>query len=137
MRIRIGFSSGAAVGALAALVALSFAWVAIYSHVLHPGEELAFYQAYARVASPWVSVIAGVPLFWAIGAFARRRFGDAARANALAAFGVYAALSLAITAAAGSLAEIAGMELLSLATKLAALLGAVSRPAGIARRSPV
>ena len=38
----------------AVMIALAFAWVAFYSYLIHPGENAAFYEAYAQVASPWV-----------------------------------------------------------------------------------
>jgi hypothetical protein len=133
--IRIGFALGASLGGLVLLVALAYGWVAIYSHWIHPDEDLAFYQAYARVASPWVSVLAGVPIFWGIGALARARLGQASRATSLVAYAIYASLSVGVTAVAGSLVEIAGMELLSLATKLAALLVGVGISGGVLRPS--
>jgi hypothetical protein len=41
----------------------AFAWVAIYSWLIHPGEEPAFYENYAKFASPVVSVVLGIP-YW-------------------------------------------------------------------------
>jgi hypothetical protein len=47
-------------------VAATFGWVALYSYLVHPGETPAFYQQHAEVAGPWVSVLAGTPIFYLI-----------------------------------------------------------------------
>jgi hypothetical protein len=60
------------------LIAAAFAWVAFYSHVLHRGESAEFYQHYALRASPWVSVVAGFPVFF----FAARWVGARSPATA-------------------------------------------------------
>ena len=57
---------GAAIVLDIVLVAAAFGWVAIYAHGIHPGENVAFYEAYAQVASPWVSILLGPPLFYAV-----------------------------------------------------------------------
>ena len=49
------------------MIAAAFAWVACYSLVLRPGGDPALYEAYAEVACPIVSVVAGVPVFFAAG----------------------------------------------------------------------
>ena len=78
--------SAAVAGALiaeVAMIAAAFAWVAIYSYLLHPGESPAFYQRYAELASPWVALLAGVPIFYLV----CRRTGGLA--TALAIFAIY------------------------------------------------
>ena len=63
------------------MIAAAFAWVAIYSHVLRPGQSLATYQAYAREASPIVSLVVGIPAFFAAGIWLRKRLGPAGFAD--------------------------------------------------------
>lgn len=55
-----------------AIVAAAFAWVAVYSYLINPGQPMATYEAYAVVASPWVSVIAGIPVFYLVSYFIAR-----------------------------------------------------------------
>jgi hypothetical protein len=52
----------------AIMIGLAFGWVAIYSNLIAPGGEVADYQAYARIASPIVSLIAG-PIVFGIASF--------------------------------------------------------------------
>ena len=63
--VRLARAAGGAVAAEAAQIAATFAWVAIYSYLIAPGLPVAAYEAYAQRAGPWVSVIAGVPIFYA------------------------------------------------------------------------
>jgi hypothetical protein len=112
--IRWPHAAGAAVGALATLVALAYAWVAIFSHWIHPGESFEYYQRYAQTASPWVSVFASAPVYFALG----RWLG---RSTALAAWALHGGVSVAITALAGRLGDLAAIESLALAVRLAAV----------------
>jgi hypothetical protein len=73
---------GASAAAHVVLVAATFAWVAVYSHGVAPGQPLAAYEAHAQVAGPWVAVLGGVPLFYAIG----RRGGPTRAQIALAGY---------------------------------------------------
>jgi hypothetical protein len=77
------------------LVGAAFLWVAIWSHLLHPGLDAAAYQAYAAVASPWVSVFAGVPLFYVGAKAAARRWGGSTVAGVV---GLYIAVDVMIVA---------------------------------------
>lgn len=107
-------------GVLAAevlLVAAAFLWVAIYSHLIAPGQDVSAYRQYAQVASPWVSVIVGVPLFYMLGRWLKSR-----RAAALL-FGLYLALDVALLASLPTPGPIPwAMVVASWATKLASLL---------------
>lgn len=54
------------VGLEIALVLSAVAWVAIYSYLINPGQDLVYYQNHAQLASPIVSVVVGMPyLFFA------------------------------------------------------------------------
>ena len=107
-------------GVLAAevlLVAAAFLWVAIYSHLIAPGQEVSVYRQYAQAASPWVSVIVGVPLFYLLGRWLKSR-----RAAALL-FGLYLAFDVALLASFPTSGPIPwAMVAASWATKLASLL---------------
>jgi len=79
-RVPWGWVIGTAIGLEVAMVISAFAWVAIYSYVIHPGEESAYYENYAKSASPFVSVVLGIP-FWF---FACRWVGRKAGTRAVA-----------------------------------------------------
>ena len=64
--IRWGAALGGMLLAEVAQIAAAFAWVALYSYLIHPGETPAFYQRYAELAGPWVSVLAGTPIFYLV-----------------------------------------------------------------------
>jgi hypothetical protein len=118
-----------------ALIAAAFAWVAFYSYLVHPGETAAFYQRYAQVASPWVSLLAGTPIFYLV----CRRVGsrDPSRAwpTAMAIFGLFVLVDLVLVFSAGiPPARIVGFVAASHLLKLAAChLGGRRSAAG---RSP-
>ena len=66
-----------------ALVLSAFAWVAIYSYLIHPGEPPAYYKRHAQFASPIVSVVVGIPLLFFACRWAARRAGKRAVAMSL------------------------------------------------------
>lgn len=84
-----------------ATIAAAFAWVFLYSYLVHPGETPAFYQRYAQVSSPWVSVLAGPPIFYLVCRWIGSRAPARARATAMALFGLFLPLDLAIVLSAG------------------------------------
>ena len=77
-----------------ALIALSVIVVAIYSYTIHTGETQAFYEAFARASGPWVSLIAGGPVFFLTSRWIRRRAGSAALKTAVAQVALYLALEV-------------------------------------------
>ena len=95
--IRWGLAAVAALLAEVALIALSIICVAVYSYTIHTGETQEFYEAFARVSGPWVSLIAGGPVFFLIARWIRRRAAAAAPATAMAMSGLYIAIEVGIT----------------------------------------
>ena len=79
-RIRWGWVIGTAIGLEVALVISAFAWVAIYSYLIHPGEAQSYYENYAQSASAWVSIVLGIPYWF----FACRWVGQKAGTRAVA-----------------------------------------------------
>jgi hypothetical protein len=75
-----GWVAITAVGLEVTVTLAAFAWVGIYSYLIHSGEELPYYQNYAQFASPIVSIVMGIP-FWF---FACRWFGRKAGTRAVA-----------------------------------------------------
>ncbi len=74
-RIPWGWVIGTAIGLEVAMVLSAFAWVAIYSYLIHPGEEPAYYQNYAQFASPVVSVVLGMPYWFFVCRWAGQKAG--------------------------------------------------------------
>lgn len=106
-------------GVLAAevlLIASAFLWVAIYSHLIAPGLGMSAYHRHAQAASPWVSVIVGVPLFYFLGRWLK------SRRDAAVLFGLYLAFDIALLAGFPNPGPIPwAMVGASWATKLASL----------------
>jgi hypothetical protein len=98
--IRWGAALGGMLLAEVAQIAAAFAWVAVYSYLIHPGETPAFYQRYAEVAGPWVSILAGTPIFYLVCRWIGSRDPGRAWPTAMALFGLFALLDLALTALA-------------------------------------
>ncbi|MBL8173151.1 MAG: hypothetical protein JNK48_00690 [Bryobacterales bacterium] len=77
-----------------ALIAAAFAWVAFYSYLIDTGHEAGYYRAYAKAASPYVSLFTGLPFFYA----ACRFIAPRARYAAYGVFAVYCAIEIPVLA---------------------------------------
>jgi hypothetical protein len=75
--IRWGLAVVATLLAEFTLIALSIICVAVYSYAIHTGESAEFYGEFAKVSGPWVSLIAGGPVFFLIARWIRRRVPSA------------------------------------------------------------
>lgn len=95
-QIRWGLATVATLLAELTLIALSVVCVAVYSYAIHTGETPEFYGAFAKVSGPWVSLVAGGPVFFLIARWIRRRAGSAALATAMAMFCLYLAIEISI-----------------------------------------
>ena len=82
--------AGALIAEVAQIVA-AFGWVTIYSYLINPGQPLAAYQAHAQASGPWVSIVAGAPIFYAASRWIAR-----SRPTALALFGIFFVIDGAI-----------------------------------------
>ncbi len=76
-----------AVLAEVAQIAATFLWVAIYSYVINPDQPMSVYEEHAQRSGPWVSIIAGFVIFYAVSRWIARSVP-----TALALFVVFAAL---------------------------------------------
>jgi hypothetical protein len=84
MKISWGRACAGALIAEVAQIAAAFVWVAIYSYLINPGQPVAAYEAHAQASGPWVSIIAGAPIFYVASRWIAR-----SRATALALFGIF------------------------------------------------
>lgn len=64
-QIHWGRALGGAALAEVMLIAAAFGWVAIYSYLINPGQPLSVYEQHATESGPWVSIVVGIPLFYA------------------------------------------------------------------------
>lgn len=99
--IRWGAALGGMLLAEIGQIAATFVWVALYSYLIHPGEPPAFYQQYAEVAGPWVSVLAGTPIFYLVCRWICSRDPRRASPTAMALFGFFVLLDLPLMFSAG------------------------------------
>lgn len=119
---RIAWLVGVAILVLIANVAVSVLYMVIYSHVIDPGHDQAYYDAHIQAAAPYCSIVAGIPLMflagWRVSRWWQGRF---AKKSALTVWLAYAIIDLAIILAAGAASSIGLLVAISLITKLAAV----------------
>lgn len=108
-----------ALAAEAILIAAAFGWVAIYSHLLNPGHSLTYYQEYAQSASPWVSLIIGVPVFFFVARWAGLRRPHSAMPTAMGIFAIYCMIEIPIMVTAASPAMLLWFAAVNLPSKFA------------------
>jgi len=84
MKISWGRACAGALIAEVTQIAAAFGWVAIYSYLINPRQPMATYEAHAQASGPWVSIIAGAPIFYAASRWIAR-----SRSTALALFGIF------------------------------------------------
>lgn len=94
--IRWGVAAVATLLAEITLIAFSILCVAVYSYAIHTGGTQEFYSAFANASGPWVSLIAGGPVFFLIARWMRRRTPAGAQATAMAMCALYLAIEVAI-----------------------------------------
>jgi hypothetical protein len=104
------------------MVGLAVAWVAVYSYGIAPGGDAAFYEEYAKRASPFVSLVAGIPVFGIFGALAGRRRGKSGARFALHATLLYAALDVALLALLAAEPRIWAISAIATSMKIAAVI---------------
>ena len=84
MKIDWGRASAGALIAEITQIAAAFGWVAVYSYLINPGQPMATYEAHAQASGPWVSILAGAPIFYAASRWIAR-----SRPTSLALFGIF------------------------------------------------
>ena len=120
---------GVALLVLIANVAASFLYMVVYSYVIDRGHDEQYYRDHIKVAAPYCSIVAGIPLMflvgWWVGGWWEGSF--AARA-ALIVWLAYVLIDIAVLVAAGLSTKVAILFAVSFFTKLAAVYwGALTR----------
>jgi len=115
---------GCALGFMAANVAITVLYMVVYSYVIDPGHEKEYYDAHVRIAAPYCSLVAGMPLMFFVGWWAGGFWGvKLAVQSALIIWASYAVIDLVILAASGLTFRLGVLVAISLLTKLAAAYG--------------
>ena len=94
MKINWGRAFGGALIAEIAQIAAAFGWVAVYSYIIDPGQPFETYQTHAQASGPWVSILAGAPIFYATSRWIAR-----SQPTALALFAIFAVIDGALLVA--------------------------------------
>ena len=70
---RVATLVGIALAVMAVNVAISVLYMVVYGHVIDPGHERGYYDAHIKIAAPYCSIVAGIPLMflagWWVGGF--------------------------------------------------------------------
>ena len=109
-------------------IVIAVLWVTVYSHLIDPGHDEAYYEAYAQTSVPYSAIIAGMPLMFLAGRLIGSKFpkGNSVKA-ALLVWLIYFLIDFSIIALTGKLALLALLFTVSFVTKLgAAYLGGLS-----------
>jgi len=129
---RVAWLVGVVILVLVANVAVSFLYMVVYGHLIDPGHDEQYYREHIKVAAPYCSIAAGIPLMfltgWWVGGWWEGQYAVKA---ALVVWLAYALIDITVLVAAGLTRRIAVLFAVSFLTKLAAVyLGALT---GIAR----
>jgi hypothetical protein len=108
---RVAALTGLALGVMAANVAISIVYMIVYSHAIDPGHEKAYYEAHVRIAAPYCSIVAGIPLMFVVGWWVGLWPG-------FVVWLVYALVDVAVLAGSGMTLRMGALAAVSLLTKL-------------------
>ena len=109
---RVAAMAGLALGVMAANIAISILYMVVYSYVIDPGHPKEYYEAHVKIAAPYCSIVAGIPLFLLVGWWAGTW-------PAIVVWLVYTLIDVAVFAASGPTLKMGALVAVSLLTKLA------------------
>lgn len=130
--LRIASLIGVGVLVLIANVAASILYMVIYGHLINPGHPKVFYDEHVKVAAPYCSIVAGIPLMFFAGLWVAGWGGPPAQLGIKAALTVwlaYVVIDLGIIAVVGGMTtKLYWLVAIAILTKLAAVyVGALVR----------
>jgi hypothetical protein len=111
----------AAIAVLILNVVIHILYMVIYSYLINPGQDEAYYQAHARVSGPYSSIVVGMLLMFLVCRWVSRKF--AARFSlpaALSVWLVYVLIDITVLIFAGELSSLAWLFIISLVMKFVA-----------------
>ncbi|MEO7823282.1 MAG: hypothetical protein ABIS15_06730 [Gemmatimonadaceae bacterium] len=108
-------------------VGVSILYMVVYGHLIDPGHDEQYYREHIKVAAPYCSIAAGMPLMFLAGWWVAGWWeGQFAVKAALVVWLAYVLIDISVLVAAGLTTRIAVLFAVSLLTKLAAVyLGAL------------
>jgi hypothetical protein len=120
--VRWGTVLGLVVLAEILLISAAVLYMVIYGH-FNPGHPEDFYQRHVRIAGPWISIAAGIPIFFFFARWLARRGSY----SAVAFWVIWAMLDTSILVAAEGAVAIGILPfwIASLATKLVSVWAGV------------
>jgi hypothetical protein len=119
---RLAWLVGVAVLVLVVNVGVSIVYMVVYSYLIDPGHDEQYYREHIKVAAPYCSVVAGMPLMFLAGWWVAGWWqGQFAVKAALVVWLAYALIDVAVLVAAGLTTRIAVLFAVSFLTKLAAV----------------
>jgi hypothetical protein len=117
---RVAALIGLALGVMAVNVAVTILYMVVYSHVIDTGHDKDYYEVHVRMAAPYCSIIAGIPLMFLVGWWMGMR-------PAIFVWLVYAVIDVALVAVSGPTSRMGALVAVPLLTKLvSAYLGALA-----------
>ena len=117
---RIATLVGIALAVMVINIAIAVLYMVVYGHVINPGHEKGYYDAHIKIAAPYCSIVAGIPLFFLVGWWMGIRPG-------MVVWLVYAVVDVTIFAVSGPTLNMGGLVAVSMLTKLgSAYLGALA-----------
>ena len=119
--LRVATLVGCALGVMAVNVAITILYMVVYSHAIDVGHEKAYYEDHVKVAAPYCSIVAGIPLMFFAGVWVGGWDVAIAARSALILWLTYAVIDVAIVAASGLTFRMGVLVAVSLLTKLAAV----------------
>jgi hypothetical protein len=108
-------------------VGASILYMVVYGYLINPGHPEEYYREHIKVAAPYCSIVAGIPLMFLAGLWVAGWWeGQLAVKAALVVWLAYALIDLGVSLAAGMTGKIVILVAASILTKLgAACLGAL------------
>lgn len=139
--IRLGSLIGVGLLVMLLNIAGSVLYMVVYGYLINPGHPKEFYDEHVKVAAPYCSIVAGIPLMFLAGLWVAGWAGTPGALGLRAALVVwltYAIVDVGVLLAVGMTPKIAGLCAISMATKLAAVCaGALVAVSMAARPVPV
>lgn len=122
--IRLASLVGVGALVLALNIGMSILYMVVYGHLINPGHPEEYYQEHIKVAAPYCSIVAGIPLMFLAGLWVGGWDGGLlAVKHALIVWLAYAVIDVGVLLAAGMTIKLASICIVSLLTKLAAAYG--------------
>jgi len=111
----------AALAVMVTNIAIHILYMVVYSYLINPGENAAYYKAHAELSAPYSSIVVGMPLMFIVSRWIGARFeARSCVTAALLVWLVYFLVDFSIVGFSGALGRVTILFAISFVTKLAA-----------------